>query len=99
MPHLDSSSTPSQIFRSFAQRVIAEFVGCTMNVAPLEPRSGHPDRKAVRVMVTTGVTAAPQFKTRWATELGGEHHNDIIHQATLFQILNQTGDGQVDRFA
>ncbi len=79
----------------FSQRVVTEFFGRTRDMPAFESRSSHPDCKTVGMMIATGGAAAAKFQPRCATELRREHHDDIIHQSALFQILNQTGNGQI----
>src|SRR5690606_11379583 len=62
----------------FAQRVVAEFVGRTMDVTPLESRSGHPDRKTVGMMIAAGGPASAKFEARRTAKLRSEYHDDVV---------------------
>ncbi len=66
--------------------------------AGFDPGSGKPDRKAVRMMISTrrGLVEHPIFDTRRSTKLSREHHDGLFHQTSSFQIFQQAGDGFVD---
>ena len=62
--------------------VKADLVGRTVDDAPLEAAAGHPDRKAVRMMVA----AVPALRAGSAAEFGGEDHDRLVQQAAAFEI-------------
>ena len=60
----------------------ADFVGRAVNDAPLEAAAGHPDRKAVRMMIAAVVA----LRARRAAEFGGEDDDRLVQQAAALEI-------------
>ena len=72
---------------SFAKGVIAQFIRFAVDMSFLQTCAGQPDRKSVRMMITSCVAAASQFQPRCATEFRAEDDDDIFQKSALFQIL------------
>ena len=68
--------------------VKSQFVGRSVHGALLDASTGQPDREAVGVMIASvGV-----FGTGGASELGTPDDQRFVEQASLFEVLEQTGD-------
>ena len=72
--------------------VVAQFVSCSLDHAPFDTSTGHPDTEAKRMMIT----AICALGTRGPSELGREHHNGILEQSPLLQVFQQTRGRQVN---
>src|SRR5258708_38228256 len=84
---------------ALSQGVIAQFVGLTVDVAAFQTSARHPDREAVRMMVPAILAPGPELKARRAAELGAEDDQRFVEQAALLEVLDQTGNRQIDRRA
>ena len=62
---------------AFAQGMVAEFVGRTVNIALLQSRTCHPNGEAVRVMIAT-ITALGKGR---AAKLACPHDECAVEQA------------------
>lgn len=80
----------------FAQSVVTEFVGGAVDVSLLDARSSEPDREPVGMMIAARRATGAKLQPGRPSKLGAEHNQRLVHQAPLFQILNQTGDREVD---
>src|SRR5581483_5382093 len=69
-----------------------EFVRPAVNDPALKTSAGHPHTEAIRMMIAA---AALSLYSRSPAELSPPDHDRFLQQAALFQILQQTGDGQV----
>ena len=72
---------------TFAESMIAEFVGGSMDVAFFQTGSRHPDRESVGMMIATICAASTAFQARRATEFCAEDDQSFVEQSALFQIL------------
>ena len=63
---------------SFAECVVAQFIGGTVNVAFFQTGPGHPDRKSVRMMIATVFATAAEFPTWSPSEFRAEHNQRIV---------------------
>ena len=79
----------------------AHLVRCAVRHSGLQAGAGHEERVAMRVMVAADVVAGggAAFAERRAAELGGPDHQRVLEHASIFQILDQRGDGAIHLFA
>ena len=69
-----------------------ELVRFAMNVTPSDPAPRQPDGKATVVVIPPVVTSL----NHWCpTKLSTPDHESVIQQATLFQVLYQSGTRSV----
>lgn len=72
--------------------VVAELIGGAVDVAAFDAATGHPDGKAVGIVVAA-VGALGEGR---ATEFAGPDDERAVEQAAGFEVLDERGDGPVD---
>ena len=68
--------------------VKAEFIGAAVDGAAFRAPTGHPDAKAIGMMVSP----IAALRTGRAAELGGEDDECVVEHAALFQIFEKAGN-------
>jgi hypothetical protein len=78
-----------------------EVVGLPIDLAAFDAAAGHPEAEGTRMMIAAGdlLEALAVLTERSAAELAAPHDERGVEQATLFQILQQRGDGLIDHLA
>ncbi len=73
-------------------RFIANFVGCSVDVACFESATSQQNRERVRVMVA----ARAALCNRQPSELARPDHDGFVEQTALFEILDQRRTRHID---
>ena len=71
---------------TFAERMVAEFIGFTVHIAFLESCTCHPDSEAIGMMVSPIDSTPSLLESRSSTELGAEHDQGVFQHASSFQV-------------
>ena len=69
---------------------VAQLIGRTMARPPLDPRSGHPQRKGLNVVITT-----TPLRHRGPPELPTPDDQRVFQHPPRLQVLHQRGGGPV----
>ena len=80
-----------------AESVVAELVGCAMDMPPFHPRPGEPDREAVGMVVAAVDAPAPLFEPRSPAKLRAEDDERLVEQPPGLEVADQPADREVDR--
>ena len=74
---------------------LTDVIGCAVDVPSFDPTTGHPDGESVAVVLATDLRIDGALGRGGASELAAPEHEGILQHPTLFEVLQERGDGLV----
>lgn len=72
------------------RRLVPDLIRLAIRKAALDPATGEPCGKTMRVVIATGLT--PLLSNRQATEFPSPYHKGLVKQTPLIKVGQQTGN-------